>query len=103
MPAIKIKVILKHNVIAHLGLELVHHLLKQCHAHQGVVIVLDDDDGQQEVQQDQDQRISTSKEATRISTSKETARPNHLVDQLRRPWHDHVRQLFILEIGKKQH
>ena len=41
-----------------------------------------------------------SKEATRISTNKETARLNHLVDQLRRTWHDHVRQLFILVIGK---
>ena len=62
MPDIKFKLfLLKQHLIVHLGLELVHHLLKQCHAHQGMVIVLDDDDGQQEVQQDQDQRIPTSK------------------------------------------
>ena len=34
------------------------------------------------------------------SRNKERGRPNYLVDQLRRARHDHVRQLFILMIGK---
>ena len=54
----------------HLGLELVHHLLKQCHAHQGVVIVLDDK-GQVINQQNRNKEYQRTKNVDKIENVNE--------------------------------
>ena len=79
MFSIHLFIVIDHSFLCYLCLELIHHLLKQGHAYKGVVIVLN-------------VMILVKKQLKTIYV--------HLVDQLGRPWNNHVCQLLVLKSNK---
>ena len=76
MFSIHLFIVIDHSFLWYLCLELIHHLLKQRHAYKGVVIVLN-------------VMILVKKQLKTIYAN--------LVDQLGRPWNNHVCQLLVLK------
>ena len=76
MFSIHLFIVIDHSFLCYLCLELIHHLLKQGHAYKGVVIVLN-------------VMILVKKQLKTIYVN--------LVDQLGRPWNNHVCQLLVLK------